>query len=91
MARAFWKHNTSGDIYAVELNDDGTAWAAVGPTYYSDVTAEYLDLLDVSTEEDAAADAAWLNDQPCTIVEPEHFFNAEDIVCSLCGAECTGH
>jgi hypothetical protein len=71
MARAFWQHKTSGDVFAVELNDDGTAWAAVGPLYYDDVNAAYLADLDVSTEEDAAADAAWLNDQPCKIVELE--------------------
>lgn len=78
MARAFWQHKTSGDVYAVELNDDGTAWAAVGPTYYSDVTQEYLDNLDVSTEEGATEDAAWLNDQSLKIVEPSDYFAGEE-------------
>ena len=55
MARAFWRHSTSGDIYAVETNEDGKAWAAVGPLYYTDVTDAYLADLDVSTEEETAA------------------------------------
>ena len=62
MARAFWRHSTSGDIYVVETNEDGKAWAAVGPLYYTDVTDAYLADLDVSTKEDAATDAAWLNE-----------------------------
>lgn len=78
MARAFWQHKTSGDIYAVELNEDGTAWAAVGPIYYSDMTQEYIDNLDVGTEEGSAEDATWLNDQACKIVEADRYYVAED-------------
>lgn len=79
MARAFWMDSTSGDIFAVELNEDGEAWAAVGPLYYSDITAEYLDNLDVSTEEDAVASAEYLNGRDCRVLEDHELFDGQEL------------
>lgn len=80
MARAFWQHKTSGDVYAVELNEDGAAREAVGPVYYANITQTDLDSLDfnsVTSAADGSADADWLNSQPCKIVDPADYYVAE--------------
>ena len=92
MARAFWQHKTSGDVFAVLVNDDGTAEEALGPIYYQDVTQEYLRDIEFGEGREFENDAEWLNDQAVRVVEPDRYYVADDEpTCSACDAECSGH
>lgn len=60
MQYEFWRHKTSGEIYAVavelELVD-----AAYGPLNYADMAVDPSDILDVQNDPDTAA---WINADP---------------------------
>lgn len=58
------KHPTSGEVYAVELDDESRIIRAAGPLHHSDPTdtGSLQDYLDNQVSEDVEMDAAWLQD-----------------------------
>ena len=62
MAYATVKHPTSGDVYAVELDESGAVVRAMGPLHHSDPTdtASLQDILDNQASGQTEDDAAWL-------------------------------
>ncbi len=75
--RAFLRHQSSGDVFAVELNEDGTAARAAGPLYYKNITAAHLAAAYMGAVEDED-DAAWLNNQSVRVVEPSDYYEAAE-------------
>lgn len=56
MLQCYWQH-TSGETYAVEIDDDGMIVASCGPLHYSEITKENLALMHYNVE-----DLQWLQD-----------------------------
>ena len=51
MTYEYWQHEKSGEVYAVELNEEGLAERAYGPIHYTEITKQNLPHFDFDVED----------------------------------------
>ena len=74
--REYWRHIASGDVYLIDLSDDGiTAVRACGPVDEDTVTLENRDAGYIPDNEDTRADAAWLNNEPIHRLDASEYWS----------------
>lgn len=57
MTRQLWQHNSSGDVFVVEVDESGKVKAACGPLHYTEFEAAVS-----KGFENEPADAKWLEE-----------------------------
>jgi hypothetical protein len=57
MENYYWAHKSSGEVFAVQVENDEVG-SACGPLYYKEVTATNLDTWNFNNQPETAA---WLN------------------------------
>lgn len=55
----YWQHKTSGDTYAVQVDESGAVVGACGPLYFRERTQENIDDFNFNNDQEVADD---LND-----------------------------
>lgn len=64
----FWQHGTSGDLYAVELDESGKVIATCGPLLAVEVSQSDADAGNYECHGEGIGEPAWIESQPGSLL-----------------------